>query len=409
MSSSPRQLTRALAAALVALAVAVPLGSPGFVPPAAAEPSSATRAASTAAAEPRVPVYTPNTRAWFNDPLGDEYAKRRLFRHITRSVDSTPKDAVIRFAVFSFADKVVADALLRAHRRGVTVKLLFAGSNVYEPMKRMQRALGKNPSAESFAIFCDQSCRGDAGQMHAKFFSFSQVGRARWVTMVGSNNLTRHNSHDQWSDLYTQVGDEAYFKLFGRWFGQAKKDRPLAEPYVNREIGTQRVIITPVDLDKHPDPLVEALDSVTCLTRAGDIDPEAADPEAMEPTNLLFAQHAWNGPRGKRLAKQVAGMLRQGCTARVFYGEGVGPAVRNILGSAGADLRSGTHRGVLTHQKLLIANGHVGLQPDAVRVWTGSQNWSTRSRVRDDLIVRIDDQRVAKQYVRGFFHMWTTG
>ncbi|GAA5150355.1 hypothetical protein GCM10023340_27300 [Nocardioides marinquilinus] len=406
---APRVRTALLVLALVAGVLAALAPAPSGASPATAPAAPIAYVAPVAAsAEPGRP-YTPVTRVWFNDPLGKERAKRRIFEHLIRSIDATPAGAVIRFAVLSFADRPMADALLRADRRGVEVKLVFAGDEVYKPMTRLQRALGKNPRRDSFAVLCDSSCRGERGQMHAKFFSFSRVGEARAVTMVGSNNITRHNSHDQWSDLYVRVGDKRYYDTFGAWFAQAKRDRPLRDPYVNREIGSHRVMITPVDLARHRDPLDDALDSVTCLTRAGAIDPDAPRPDTQVPTNLLLAQHAWNGARGKRLARRVAQMVRSGCTARVFYGQGVGPAVRRILTDGGAVLRPGTHRGVRTHQKLLIAHGHVGRRPDTIRVWTGSQNWTTRAAKRDDLVVRIDDQEVGRQYVRGFFRMWRRG
>jgi len=353
--------------------------------------------------------YTPTTRAMFNNPLGNEDAKRRLVRHLIRSIDSTPRWGTIRWAVYSFADGATADALLRAHQRGVSVRLVFAGKNVYPPMQRVQKALGKNPNARSFAIFCEKSCRGTRGEMHAKFFSFSRVGEARRVVMVGSNNLTRHNTHEQWSDLYTVVEGGTYFKALRDWFEQAKFDRPVADPYIDRSTPFGRVIISPIDLGRHSDPFMDALDRVTCLTLAGEIDPEAPDPKKLIPTNLLISMSAWNGTRGKRIARKVAELLRGGCTARVFYGEGVGPAVRTIVADAGGLLRWGTHKGILTHQKTLIVNGNVAGQPKAVRVWTGSNNWSTLALRRDDLVVEIPDQAIGRQYVGAFWSTWNRG
>ena len=191
-------------------------------------------APAAAAPAPAPGGYTPTTRAMFNNPLGSELAQRRLVRHLVRSVDSTPRGGTIRWAVYSFADGAAADALLRAHQRGVSVRLLFAGKNVYPPMRRVQKALGSNPRARSFAIFCDKSCRGTRGEMHAKFFSFSRVGRAKQVVMVGSNNLTRHNTDEQWSDLFTVADGGAYFTVLRDWFEQAKYDRAVADPYIDK-------------------------------------------------------------------------------------------------------------------------------------------------------------------------------
>jgi hypothetical protein len=350
--------------------------------------------------------YTPTTRAMFNNPLGDESAQRRIVRHLVRSIDATPRWGVIRWAVYSFADAAAADALLRAHQRGVSVRLIFAGKNVYPPMKRVQKALGSNPGARSFAIFCSSSCRGTRGEMHAKFFSFSKVGNARRVVMVGSNNLTAHNTDEQWSDLFTVADGGAYFKTLRDWFEQAKFDRPVADPYIDRTTAFARVIVSPIDLGKNDDPFMAALDRVTCLTKAGDIDPEATDPEQLISTSLLISMSAWNGVRGKRIARRVAELVRAGCTARVFYGDGVGPAVRAIVADAGGQLRWGTHKGIRTHQKTLVVNGNVAGQPKAVRVWTGSNNWSTLALRRDDIVVEIPDQAVGRQYVTAFWRTW---
>lgn len=353
--------------------------------------------------------YTPVTGVKFNNPLGNERAQRRLFRHIIRTVNSVPARSVIRFAVFSFADKATADALIAAHRRGVRVKLIFSGGEVYPPMTRMQQVLGTNPKASSFAILCDHSCRGTGGQMHAKFFQFGAAGQAQNITMVGSNNLTNHNAEDQWSDLYTVANGRHFFDAFKPWFRQLKRDRPMRDPYVTENAGLNRVDITPVDLSADEDPVLRSLDNVTCETRAGDIDPDSETPDELVATRLLIAAHAWNGERGKSIARAVAGLAREGCRVKVFYGVGVGPAVRNILESAGATLRNGTHKGIHTHEKLMIVRGNFNGHLDTVRVWTGSHNWSSRALGRDDLIVQIFRREIGDKYVVGFQKMWRKG
>lgn len=399
----PVVLSAAAPATLAVLALLVTLAlSPGA-------PAPARTRVEPAAAGTAPDSYTPKTGAKFNNPLGGTDQRRRLFRHIVRTVNSVPPGGTIRFAVFSFADKPTADALLAAHNRGVRVKLIFSGSNIYPPMTRLQQAIGRDPHSPSFVIFCERSCRGTAGEMHAKFFQFSRAGKARNITMVGSNNLTRHNSDEQWSDLYTRADGGRFYWSFRSWFSQLKLDQPVEDPFESRRVGGNRVIITPIDLSQESDPILDALDKVTCLTPAGEIDPEAEDPEEPVATSLLIAAHAWNGERGKTVAHRVADLVRAGCQVRVFYGEGTGPAVRNIVSSPGAKLRNGTHKGVLTHEKLMIINGHYGTHLDAIRVLTGSHNWSDRALPRDDLIVEINDQAVGRQYVDGFYRMWVKG
>ncbi len=399
-------------ARMAALGIALVLGllaTTGSAPAEAGAGSTAGLSMARSAPSPTPDHYTPVTGAKFNNPLGDEHAQRRLFAHIIRTINSVPAREVIRFAVFSFADKATADALLAAYRRGVRVKLIFSGGEVYPPMTRMQRALGTDRKASSFAILCDHSCRGTGGQMHAKFFQFSAAGGARNITMVGSNNLTNHNAEEQWSDLYTVANGQHFYDAFKPWFRQLKRDRPVRDPYVTENAGLNKVDITPVDLSTDEDPVLRSLDNVTCQTREGDIDPDSETPDELVATRLLIAAHAWNGERGKRVAQAVAGLAREGCRVKVFYGIGVGPAVRNILESAGATLRNGTHKGIYTHEKLMIVRGNFAGHPDTVRVWTGSHNWSSRALGRDDLIVQIFRQDIGEKYVVGFRKMWRKG
>jgi hypothetical protein len=353
--------------------------------------------------------YTPVTGALFNNPLGRPAAQRRLFTHITRTINSVPPGGRIRIAVFSFADKEMSQALIAAYRRGVKVRVAFAGNRIFPPMANLRRVMGSNLANESFVVFCDHSCRGTGGQMHAKFFQFSRAGDARRITMVGSNNITRFNAEEQWSDLYTVTQDLAYYRAFRGWFGQLKNDQPVEDPYLHRELDGHVVDITPVRLRTHADPIMSALDQVVCETRSGDLDPAAADPEALVPTEIMIAAHAWNGERGKVLARKVAALQRSGCAVSLFYGEGIGGAVKEILGNARVRMSSGTHRGILTHEKLMIIRGNFGGVPATTKVWTGSHNWSDGALGRDDLIVQIDDETVGQQYVDAFRTMWSVG
>lgn len=366
--------------------------------------------ATAAQADPTPDAYAPQTGALFNDPTGGFKEQRRLFIHIRRSISSVPAGGAIRIAVMSFADKRIADALVAAYRRGVRVKLIFAGANVYPPMARLRDTIGTDPSARSFVVICENSCRGTKGQMHAKYFSFSRTtGGSQFVTMVGSNNLTKHNATEQWSDLYTVEGDQKYYRAYNRWFGQLKHDQPVQQQYLRKFIGQNQIAITPIDLSANEDPIRTALSRVRCEVTQGELDPDAQDPDKVVATRIRIGAHAWNEERGKAIARDVAALVHQGCIAQVFYGVGTGPAVRAILTQAGAQLSNGTHKGIYTHQKMMVVKGAYGKQLDTVRVWTGSHNWSDRSPGRDDLIIYTKNRAVGEAYVRGFKYMWRHG
>jgi len=373
---------------------------------AAAEPASSAPVSASVSARAKVGHFVPPAGANFNNPLGTPTQQRKLLQQVIRTVNSAPAGSTIRMAVFSFGDPQTADALLAAHARGVNVKLVFAGENVYPAMARLRNAIGTDTSKGSFVVICQNSCRGEKGQMHAKYFAFTAAGSARWITMVGSVNLTQNNAQNQWNDLYTRVDDRPYFRAYGRWFGQLKDDEPVSTPYLRKATATADIRMTPVDLKTVPDPIADALSRIRCQVTMGELDPESPTPDEVVPTALYINTHAWNEERGKAIARQVVGLRSQGCDVRVFYGTGFGAAVRSILGNNGVELRQGEHKGIRTHQKVMMVDGAFGDELDTVRAWTGSQNWSDRAANRDDLIVRIDDEAEAQRYVDRFLWMW---
>ena len=369
-------------------------------------PAGGPAAAAPAAAHPP----KPSANAHFNDPLGSPAAQRRLLSQIINAVRRAPSGSVLRMAVFSFGDPETADAVVAAHRRGVHVRIVFAGDHANPAMSRIMKELGHNRDARSFAIECHASCRGSRGQMHAKYFSFRRTGRRQFVTMVGSVNVTRHNAERQWADLYTVNNDRAYYRAYLHWFKQLRADVPLDDPYVTRTVGSNRILFTPLQLSRdRPDPVVRALDTVTCQVTRGEFDPEARHPHRVVDTRVLIAAYAWNGQRGKDVARKVADMDEAGCRVKVFFGIGLGGAVRSILANHGVALRHSAVPDVTTHEKLMVVHGAVGDSPRTTRAWTGSHNWSSRALRRDDVIVRIGDEEVADAYRVGFDRMWALG
>lgn len=245
--------------------------------------------------------------------------------------------------------------------------------------------------------------------MHAKFFAFSRAGKARHITMVGSNNLTKFNAEHQWSDLYTVKNNETYFKAYKGWFAQLKLDTPVSVTFIRKELPGRLVSITPVDLALTPDPLLEAMESIRCQVPMGELDPESLTPEVVVATRVLISTHAWNGTRGVSLARRVAELNQGGCAVQVFYGVGLGGAVSAILTNNAVTMTGGVIPGVETHQKLLIVSGAVDGELATTRVVTGSHNWSTRALGRDDVLVEISDQTVGLQYLTAFDRMWRKG
>lgn len=355
--------------------------------------------------------YTPQTGAIFNRPVGPVEEQNAIFTHVNNTIDATPAGATIRFAVYSFSEKPTAAKLIEAHQRGVNVQLIFNDHTIYEAERRLQTALGANPKARSFAIFCDGTCRGGKGNMHQKVFLFSRAGGAENVVMVGSNNMTRNNAVNQWSDIYTVTDDPALYFTYAGVFEQMKEDREVAQTYIHARVNDYqpefypRVGTTPAD-----DPLLQALSSITCVGAApgyGVARTVGSVPTRV--TRVQIAQHAWNGDRGRYLAQKVVELHEAGCLVRVVKGVGFGKVVKSVLERGGVPATEGTVKGVHTHQKVFTVNGVFEGDPASTIVWNGSHNWSDGALRRDDVVLRVDSAEAWSQYAANFQDMWRNG
>lgn len=350
----------------------------------------------------RATQFTPVTGAVFNRPVGSYSQQRAIFTHVNQTIDATPSGATIRFAVYSFAEKATADRLIAAHQRGVNVQLIFDNHVVYSQESRLQKILGKNTNAASFVKLCSRSCRGTSGNMHDKVFLFSQAGSASNVVMTGSNNMTRYNAVNQWSDIYTVTGDAALYFVFSGVFDQMKLDKPQSSPFISADVdGYQTQFYPYPGTTQTTDPLSQALSQVACTgvdaTGAADV------------TSLKISQHAWNGDRGVYLADQVAALSKAGCDVSVIYGVGMGGSVKNRLVRAGVQVSAGTKRGIRTHEKYLLVDGSYAGDPAAQVVWTGSHNWSDGALTRDEIILKVPGTTAYAQYARNFTDIWNHG
>lgn len=359
--------------------------------------------------------FTPVTGATFNRPVGTSAEQRAIFAQINKTIDATPPGATIRFAVYSFSEKPTATRLINAYKRGVNVQLIFNAHKVYPQESRLQAALGKNPGKRSFAMFCDKSCRGDRGNMHQKVFLFSKAGQAENIVMVGSDNLTRNNAVNQWSDLYTLVGDPAMYFTYSGVFDQMKLDRPQRNQYIAATINGYGPEFYPYpNVTEYNDPLYLALSKIECLGAADGYGTDTGvdndgDGYTDRVTKLRLSQHAWNGNRGIYLAQKVAQLKQAGCDVEVIYGVGIGRQVKGALTRAGVPMSAGTVKGKRTHQKVFTVSGVYDGNPASTRVWTGSHNWSDGALRRDDVVLEISTPEAYAQYDANFEDIWLNG
>ena len=334
----------------------------------------------------------------FNDPTGPPSAQYRLVRHIDAEIAGAPRRSTIRLAAYSFALSRVSRRLIAAHRRGVLVRLVVdQRSRTWGSVRRLGHLLGHDVHARSFVKICSHSCRGRAGDQHAKFMTLSRTGHKHDVLLVGSMNFSDLSAQRQWNDLYT-VADPGIYRQFRRTFAQMRLDRPQPRLHLKPSPRGLAAQVAPLPgWSARNDPVLSRLRQVRC---------RGAGAHHHAHTVLRISMHAWNGSRGVLLARKVAGLSRARCDIRVLYGVGVGRRVVHILHRAGVPARSGAVHGTHTHQKLMVLSGRFARQREAEYVWTGSHNWTTQSLANDEVTLRVSGARTVHAYRVRFAALW---
>ncbi|VXB12531.1 conserved exported hypothetical protein [Nocardioides sp. AX2bis] len=384
-----RTLVRTLALVLATVGLLLPIGS-----------------VSTASAAPD--NFTPKTGATFNSPLGGSSERREIFRKVMRSINSSPKGSNINIFTWNFLTSEGKDALLRAQKRGVRVRLLMDDLNVKSvdnpPFRALraglQRGNKKVPAKrQSFARVCDKTCRGGGGAAHSKFYMFSRSGKARNVVIQGSANFTLASTNNQWNDIYTHVGNQKVYDWAGRIFQQAVRDKRAKKPYADRNFGNFRLMMFPNTGKNVPDPVMQTLNRVKC---------KGATNTASNRTRIRIFPDVMRNPRGNALARKVKSLWNNGCDIRIGY---------TVMGiDTGKILRSGGGRGPVPmrhmvqdtngdgqfdnyfHMKSMSIVGNYGGDRSGYALLNGSANWSGLAKVSDENLGLYRSKATTQRY-----------
>lgn len=400
---------------LLAPLLAVASSSAAPTRPAAAAPTKAASApvktgAAGAAARDN---YTPPSGVKINNPLGGKRAKRRNIRHINRTIDSTPRGQKITVASWNIRAWSFTMALIRAHRRGVTVRVVMAYSNANPPKHpnpqffRMYRAFKKGnkkrpKSRRSWIRRCRGACRGPHGIAHTKTYLFSKAGKRRNIIIYGSNNATDTAARWQWNDLYTLKGKPRMYRGLRNVILKMGRDNGAKQPFRMWGNKKVRLFTYPYAGKGTPgDPILRNLKRVKCRgaknTRHGR-------------TVIRIAQTAMTYKRGKRLANRLRKMKNNGCDIRVIYamfGNGVlkalGPIPRRHLA---VDWDGDGLYDRYLHTKIMTVRGHYKKSRKASFVWNGSANLTTNALLSDEVLGRITIPRVVRRYQKWINHLF---
>lgn len=313
-------------------------------------------------------------------------ARHQVVARLLELIAHTPRGERIRIITRSFSLHPVADALVDAHRRGVSVQIIanrFASKD-FRAVAKMKDEVGTDRRRDSFIHLSNGSGRGPRTATHQKTWTFTRVGDSRRVVMVGSANLSYYSTQ-QYSDMYVFVDRGDVWRAFDRDFRDQVGIEKARGPGYAPVLGRDRAWFFPGwDLDTDP---VQAL--LRDLPARG--------------TVLRFAMYAWHSERGRRLAEIVADKARGGARVQVIS-VNIGNEIVAILRAAGVEVRSATYRnGDDVHSKLSLLEW---TGPDGVRhrrVVTGSDNFGSDSLPRDELVLEVHPDRGSwRRYVRWY-------
>ena len=180
-----------------------------------------------------------------NNPLGGPSARRAITDHLIGAIDGTPARGRIRIASWNVRSQEIVAALVRAHRRNVTIRLIMSAGNAgkkhpNKSVRLLRQGLreannARRPvSRRSQVVRCTASCRGTKGIAHSKFFLFSRSQGNRWVVMNGSFNATDVAATRQWNDLVTFRGRKDVYLEFLETFRQMYKDQPVRQKRIGK-------------------------------------------------------------------------------------------------------------------------------------------------------------------------------
>lgn len=366
----------------------------------------ATTAASLALAPTASAKFRPSPGITFNDPLGGPKAKHRINTRIIKTIRNTGKKRKIRVHSWNIRSPNFVDALIDAHKKGVSVRVIIwqGNANSDNPnvlFDRLSRQLSRHgnkrrPAARrSGTTRCFASCRGSGGLPHSKYFVFSKAGGVRHVVMYGGHNATRLAATHQWNEISTITGRKGVYRDFLKVFNESFRDQPLSSPWRRTKRGKMSPTFSP---HQGPgvtgDPMLRDIRKIRCR-RAGSAGINGR-------TKVRIAMTSWHGGRGKTLARKIVRKQNRGCNVRIVYAV-MGNEVLRILRRAGrrpVPLRQITQDfngdGVYDrylHTKVMTVQGRWRKKNNQHIVWSGSSNWSPLVLASDEADVRMKRSR----------------
>ncbi len=381
-----------------------------------------------------IAAQAPHLQAFFNLPKADGTPDATLENKVLELINGTPAGARIRIAMYQWSRANVANAVVKASRRGVDIQIVLDREANYvksstarlaapaadgiadeddddvdaetspvvddDDTESLQAlAVARNASVLNPAVkiltsqlpsgsvtFCtrgDGSCQGTHIN-HNKIYTFSTTGGAKRVVVQSSANLTTHHLHNA---LVISRGDEDLYNAYVGYFNDLKKHVEHLD-YYRSERGSHTIAYQ--FPRKAGDTIVSILDNVHCTSNS----------------HIYIAMAFFTSDRSA-IADQLVAKKHAGCDVRVnmrHAGTNVSQSIitKLVNGGVNVGLYPAGH-GTNIHSKYLIVDSAYatnGAYPHRKLVWTGSHNYTAGAlRHNDEALLRVDDQGVFDAFV----------
>ncbi|MBT2491843.1 hypothetical protein J7E96_25600 [Streptomyces sp. ISL-96] len=353
------------------------------------------------------------TGATFNNPAGTAAEQSRVRDHITGLINQAAAGTTITVSMYTFTEDTVADALVAAKQRGVSVKVILdhtSATMTGGEYDTLATGLGTDRTKPSWVLACPagRGCIGtrmlpgdaDGPINHNKFFLFSSVGGSANVVVQTSANMTNTQRTDLFNNAVT-ITDAGLYGIYQAYFADLMKygasASGLSHYYETPSSGAYKTYFFPrreasgaeYNNDASTDTVKLILDNVSC-------------------TGGTQVRMAANLFTRDEVAKKLVSLKTAGCSVLLAHDGAPGSMSASVESAVYGKLTervqcyedrgAGLPKAGL-HSKYLLIDGTYAGAADQQLVFTGSHNYTYPAlRANDETLLKIDNATLFGQY-----------
>ncbi|WP_245788052.1 phospholipase D-like domain-containing protein [Amycolatopsis marina] len=354
----------------------------------------------------------------FNEPSERGDRDHRIEKRLLELVNGAPAGSEINFSVYSWTRPAVAEALVEAQQRGVSVRIAIDGGADDNAANNAMKVLKSAKFTK--LVFCgpggkNTACIANRGVPHSinhnKLWMFSETGGLKDVVVVSSHNLTTTQGN-LFNHALLMSGDA---DLYGYY--RKHVDRMLAQRKDNNYAQNG-------GYHKSVPSLVTTYMSPRADSKGGRSQEHSTDIytqilkyiNRFESGCSLDVAQANIADTRSVVVDEITRIARLGCKVRVVYDSMGSKNLGKLKGKANISLKRYLDndadnidgRKVSLHSKYMIYKGHYNKTANRSIVFSGSQNLSGAAlRSNDEILTKVENATVSRGFNENFSKLWS--